>query len=107
MEPILVPSMCLLIREATRVAVVGRWERVAAHWRAYSPTVTGFASPMYAPDNLAPLTARQVPPRVSFAGECPASLAAISRPARGTGDRLALNVLMRQPTAADIYMSRL
>jgi hypothetical protein len=56
---------------------------------------------------LAPLTARQVPPRVSFAGECPASLAAISRPARGTGDRLALNVLMRQPTAADIYMSRL
>jgi hypothetical protein len=26
MEPILVPSMCLLIREATRVAVVGRWD---------------------------------------------------------------------------------
>jgi hypothetical protein len=54
MEPISVPSMCLLIREATRVAVVGRWGPVPAHWRAYSPTVTGFASLMYRPDNLLP-----------------------------------------------------
>jgi transposase len=36
------PSMCLLIREPTCIAMVGRWGRVAAHWGAYSPTVTGF-----------------------------------------------------------------
>jgi hypothetical protein len=57
MEPILVPSLCLLIREATRVALIGRWGPVHARWRAYSPTVTRFASPMYAPDNLASSTA--------------------------------------------------
>jgi hypothetical protein len=52
-----VPSMCLLIKDSTLVAVVWRCGLVAAHLRAYSPTVTGFASLTYAPDNLAPSTA--------------------------------------------------
>ena len=37
MEPILVPWLCLLIMEATRVALVGPMRTVPAHWRAYSP----------------------------------------------------------------------
>ena len=36
--------MCLLIREATRVAVVGRWGRVPTNWRGCSSTVIGLAS---------------------------------------------------------------
>ena len=49
--------MCLLIKDSTLVAVVWRCGLVAAHLRAYSPTVTGFVSLTYAPDNLAPSTA--------------------------------------------------
>ena len=57
LSPMEVPSMCLLIKDSTLVAVVWRCGLFAAHLRAYSPTVTGFASLTYAPDNLAPSTA--------------------------------------------------
>jgi hypothetical protein len=53
LSPMIVPSMCLLIKDSTLVAVVWRCGLVAAHLRAYSPTVTGFASLTYGPDNLA------------------------------------------------------
>jgi hypothetical protein len=57
LSPMVVPSMCLLIKDSTLIAVVWRCGLVAAHRRAYSPTVTGFASLTYTPDNLAPSTA--------------------------------------------------
>jgi hypothetical protein len=63
LSPMVVPWMCLLIKDSTLVAVVWRCGLVAAHWRAYSPTATGFASLTYAPDNLAPSTARGAAPR--------------------------------------------
>jgi hypothetical protein len=44
LSPMVVPSMCLLIKDSTLVAVVWRCGLSAAHLRAYSPTVTGFAS---------------------------------------------------------------
>ena len=61
---------------------------------------------MYAPDNLAPSAAHQVPLRVSFVGECPGPLAGIRVDYARTCDRLALNVAHATTHPADIYTGR-